>query len=703
MDFGYSPLIKGKGFCPNPVAKFGIPKHADSLSYPHVLGTQAHEDWWYEQFYYCVHGYTTGGIYIPGRYYFYLNFEHITTVGRGNHFPDFIDLDLEYFLFIEDCKRRFKGIISLKGRRRGLSEKVAKGVFSHGYRFRPNDLKGEKYHAAIVAGLQVYSDGFFKKFKTSNLNLPPEMRVHELTNVDEECISGYLIKTNVGEQKAGSQNQIDCRTMFTNPNVLKGEYLDDCVFEEAGEFKVLQKGFSATKACFQVGTKMVGTPYVYGTGGKITSSTKEFQEMWHDHESYNLERFPVFGQRLLIGFFIGSRNENGQIEENCPNIRKMQAELNLEDEQILGCEDVQEADDNILKERKRLSQAKNKEPYFEYYLDNPRNEKDAFLKFSGNDFDPEALAEQMSRIDLLTEAQCYGKYILTWKRNDKGERVTPLAVDINPVSEEELKDPNIEENLIYIRELPLANWNNIDVAGIDSYDQDKARTSKSLGGMVGMRRRNHPNKNWQTGKSFGGKRFPIFLIRNRPKRKEIFYDNCLKAAVAYNLVRNVMIDAGKPAIAKHFKDNGGEQFLAFRPRSFESANSEQTHEYGMLLTSSIKSKSAAISLAQTYVLDELDECWFPQLINGLQEYDIEQKDSDWDEVDALMLALVRDSEMRGTAYEEDELKEDPYAVPDWRIDENGEYYDASTAKDINNSSEKGVGDLFLQKLDRGEF
>lgn len=697
-ELNYIPRIKGKGFCPNPVARFGIPKHADAISYPKVVDTQAYDDWWNEQFYYCVNGYTTGGIFIPGRYYDYINFGYITTLGRGTHHPDFIDLDIEFYEFVEDIKKRNRGGIFPKGRRKGVSEKLVQ-VVGHGVRFN-----AEKYKAAVVAGLSNYSETFFLKFKQMNSLRLKEFQIQHLISNADEWIAGYDRKTENGIIQDGSFNQVFCRTMQANPNVLKGEMLNDCIFEEAGEFKILLKGYSATKACFQVGTKMVGTPYVLGTGGKITSSSKEFQEMWYDSDSYYLDRFPILGQRLVISYFIGSKNEKGELEEKCPNIRKMQQDFNLSDEQILGCEDTKQADADILERRKELSLARNKEPYWEHFLDFPRSIKEVFLKFTGNNFDAEAIATQKLIVDPLPESMLYSKYILTWKKNEKGEIIIPREVVFNPVSEEDLKDPTIAESVVFVRELPIKNFKDLDVAGLDSYDQDIAKTTKSLGAMVVLRRRGHPNKNWLTGKSFAEKRFPVCLIRTRPKRKEIFYDNCLKVAVAYNLRRRVMIDAGKPQVAKYFKDNSGEQFLSFRPRSFEASDSQQSHDYGMLLTGSKKSKSAMLGLAQTYVLDELDECWFPTLLDGFSDYDIEQTDSDWDDIDALGLALVCDAELRGMAKEEKPNEEDPFALPDWRISANGEYYDASVRKlDINNDSTENSGDLFIKMMESGKI
>lgn len=39
------PLIKGKGFCPNPVVVNGIPDHADGVKNPKCIGTPEYEQY----------------------------------------------------------------------------------------------------------------------------------------------------------------------------------------------------------------------------------------------------------------------------------------------------------------------------------------------------------------------------------------------------------------------------------------------------------------------------------------------------------------------------------------------------------------------------------------------------------------------------------------------------------------------------------
>lgn len=689
FNFNYVPRIKGKSFYPNPVAREGIPAYADSLDYPKTAGTSAHEDWWNEQIDRCLNGYTTGGVYIPGRYYFYLNFCKISTVGRGYHYPDFVDLDLDFFLLVEYVKNKKRGIISLKARRKGLSEKASKGILSHGLLFT-----AQKYRGGICSGLDDYTKDFTTKIKETNQNMPPEFYLHMLTDNDKMYEAGWKDSTTLDD--TGSRNNIKMATMFNNPNVFKGKALDDCIFEEAGEFKMLLRGYSATKACFQVANRMVGTPYVYGTGGKITSATKEFQEMWGDAEHYYLEKFLVPGVRIYTGSFIGSHDEEGNIPDKCPNILKLAQENNYSYEQVLGCEDVDFALNEILSTRKFLTGSKNRELYYEHFQDFGLTEKEMFLKFSGNNFDVEAIADQRLKLASLPTLP-YNRYTLEWKKNEAGEILIPFQVEAKPVNEKELTR-EIEERLVYIRFHPQKHYRNLFVAGGDSYDQDTSKTSKSLGAFVVMSRRNNPFKS-DDGKSLAHMRIPCLLIRNRPKRKETFYENCLKASIYYDLIGNTLFDASKPLVIKYYKDNGCKKYLAPRPRSFEAEDSTQSHDFGWMPTNNSRSKPQMISLIQTWVLDELQECVFDLIVEGLSEYDITQKDSDWDEIDALGIALIRDADMKTKPRSsiEDE-KQDQFAFPEWKI-EGGILVDVSDRK--KEKADKPQPDMFLRMLENG--
>lgn len=630
LDYKYTPIIKGKGFCPNPVAKYGIPHYADSRAHPKVIGTTAWENWWNEQIHYLLHGYETGSLKITPNFYWYLNFCPIATIGRGYHLPDYVDYDKEYFDTYAYAKSIGWGTLNLKKRRGGLSEKAAKGILGYGMYMTP-----EKYQCGLAAGLDDYVTDMRSKFRELNMLLPPELRIRfKISDTDDLIIAGW--KEDGDPQ--GSLNTMYCRTMFNNPNVFKGKFMNDVLYEEAGEFKHLMKGFAATNAGLKVGLERKGTPIVYGTSGK--SGSKDFRAMIKDAEHHKLIYNFLPGYRLMISGFVGSKDANGELKEVVPNIDKLQEELGLSRDQLLGCEDVEKNDERILEERMELKSAENPELYLEHFLDFPRTEAEALMAISTNKFDKEAIADQQAFL-LKQKYPMYTKCVLEYVKNEDG------TIGANPqVILRDAVDTDRDEDIVYVRkgcEVSLNNqgYKHAYTAGGDSYDQDNALTSKSQGAFVVLARSGHTYKDAQ-GKSISHKRIPVLLIRNRPRRKEKFYENCLKVAIYFDITGLCMFDAAKPLIIEYFKSNGGRRFLAPRPLAFESEDSNQRHDYGMLMTNGRRSKPQMLSLLQSYVLDELDECVFPQIVDGFANYDENDEDSDWDEIDALGLSVCCD-------------------------------------------------------------
>jgi hypothetical protein len=293
----------------------------------------------------------------------------------------------------------------------------------------------------------------------------------------------------------------------------------------------------------------------------------------------------------------------------------------------LGVEDIAEAEHVIIEERKKLVKGRNKKKYYDYLQNYPLNDKEAFLTFSSNNFDSTILSNQGYEIDSLPSVP-YIRYLLEWETNADGSMKVPFKVKATPAELEESDD-----NVVFVRTgySPMGNYKSLYCAGIDSYDQDLSQTSKSLGAMVVLIR-----DHLISGKDTMA---PVALIRNRPKHKEIFYDNCMKLSVWYNLLGDTLIDVGKGAIIQYYKDKGCSRYLAKRPVSFENDNSQQTHEFGVALTG--LSKPRMISALQTHVAFHGQKIWFKTILDDLLNYDVLQKDSDWDAADALGIALMR--------------------------------------------------------------
>lgn len=365
----------------------------------------------------------------------------------------------------------------------------------------------------------------------------------------------------------------------------------------------------------------------HNTGGNIDKGSKGFKYAWEHPDEFNAIKFLVPATRFY--FFGGA---------DLPQ-RRLPIETDLykthKAYQLIGVEDYALSEKDILERREKAKKSGNLKKYNEELQNNPLTEREIFKKTNANNFDLDKLTEQSAEISALTSPK-YSKYKLEWVKDDKGMIVTPRRVTITP-----LKFGEDETMCVYIRDdaHPKKTWKHVFVAGIDSYDQDTSKTSKSLGAMCVMTREH----------TISGlpRKVPVACIRTRPPRKEMFYDLCLMLSVYFDIKNNVLIDVRCPAIIPWFKDRGGEVYLAKRPVKFEKEDTSQGHDYGVSLN--IYSKALMVGIMQTHIYDYSKEIWFnsdldqgPNLINELLDYDIQTIDSDNDLADAYGMALMQD-------------------------------------------------------------
>ncbi len=613
------PYRKSKNYCPNPVVKYGIPFEADSILNPKCVGTAKWEDYWNEQLYYIKHGYQTGGIFIPGRYYYYLNF-NVMTMGAGNVAPDMVDVHLEMIYLIEYCIANKKNFICAKKRRLGASELFQKAKVDYDYRF-----KNGAYQCGIAAGQEKFAIDFANKLRSSERFLPPELRIKKLKDNKDEIVAGYKYKSQSGELiEGGTKNTIFIRTMFSNPALFSGLFLTDVMAEECGEFPMLEKFYGHTRPCIMDGSVQIGNFWMWGTGGNMNKGGKEFKKFWDDTKNDpNWVQYMATAERFHKPFYGGCTLETPII----PNLNKEYKTF-----ESIGVEDLVAAKEFLLKERDDLLKTKNTEKYQQHLKDYPLTESDVFRKTLVNAFDTEAMNNQMDAIS--SQEKKYVRCQLEYKRDAKGELKHPPEIEL-------IIDNNVsEDGICYLVHIDFIGgfkpqYTNLFCAGLDGYDMDLSRTSKSKGGMCVIIRRNTIPNSLQLA--------PVATICCRPEKKEIFYEMCLRLSIFFNLNESVLCDVRTGGVMNWFQQKGMERYLAYRPKKYEAENSEQTAVWGVSLNN--YSKPLMLGEMQAGVDYFCDQIWFPELLNQLQNYDIAYIGSDNDLGDAYGMALMQDTQM----------------------------------------------------------
>lgn len=673
----YKPIIKKRGFDPSPVAG-NIPIYADGKTNPKAIGTPNYVEFWDEQFDRCINGYKTAGLEIPGRYYYYLNFVLLQGL-KGPMYPLYVDLDLEYYRLVDYVKENNKtGIISPKARRKGLSEK-GQSILSHGVRFV------EGYRGGIAAGLERYQIGLRDKFDKSQAKMIDELQLNVLENNDKTYKIGYQRKDPVvGFVDDGFGGHLTFETMYDKAEKMEGEYFHDVIFEESGQFPLLSAAFESIKPALMFGSQMLGTFYIYGTGGNILSTSKDFKKFWDQADTLGLEKFWVPGDRMMHPFFgnkiseyMNDKNEvTGKTEkiDAIPNLRHLQKW------QRIGCEDTEAAKEWILKKRIEYAKLPDKSNLKKHNQSFPLTVEEAFTSGGSNNFNDEKIYNRLFDIEGATNN--YRPVILDWVYDEDEygvkKRKTPLEVIARPATK---KDP--EGLIVWVYQDPRPDMIDLDVGGIDGYNQDQTQDGTSLGAMTVVRQGDKVNLEKE---GIHRAQYPVCLYYKRPARKELFYENCLKISVWYRLFKNTMIFAEQDFVIQYYADNNGLKYMSPRPKSFDSPKSSQVHKYGAKMTS--YSKPMILGIVQSWVEDFVQFCNFPLLLRDLLAYDEEYVGTDWDSVDALAYAIMRIQDMRTRPRRNSDEDIAVSDMPQWIHDADGNAILVPNKKVIERKSNK---------------
>jgi hypothetical protein len=610
---------------------------------------------------------------MPGRYFYYGNFNSMST-NTGVITPDMVDLHLELSYVLDYCIANKKNLILAKKRRGGISEFFQKAKVDYDYRFNPGSQSG------VASGLDTFAQEFMKKWRFGDALMPPELRLKMLKDNDKEIIAGYKFKNENGELvNGGSKSTIYVRTMNRDAALFKGLALSTIIGEECGEFEKLEDFYNDSKACLMQGSVQTGIFIFFGTGGNINKGSADFQKIWNNAEDYNFEKFLITAKRFHFPFYGGATPING-IKAQTPNLLEK-----FQPYQLIGVEDVDAAEKNILDNRAEALKSKNMKKYREELKNYPLTEADIFTSTVDNDFDIDILNDQQVQIDSNPK-----KYIacqLDYKKDPKTKEIKyPFELEVRVDNTVDEKGVCFLIHQDFLQQ--FKGWDSLFVGGIDSYDQDKAKSSKSLGAMCVTVRRN----------TIGGmmQMAPVATICCRPQRREIFYEMCFKLSIWFNLRGNTLIDVANKAIFDYYIQRGGEAYLAYRPKKFEGDKSEQTHTYGFHLN--LHSKPLMVGFMQSMILDYGNHIWFPELIKQLRNYNVAMIGSDNDLADAYGISLVQDvsSEMKprdtGALF-----KENPFVLPEWVDDGQGNMI----RKERGN--ENAVKQLFSVERDHPRF
>ena len=554
----------------------------------------------------------TGGTWIPGNYYFYLNFSKIHGLEVGARRksmipPIYRDQDHEYFTEVNNAKygdgkdnKGGYGIIVLKARRKGFSFMNA-NILLHEWTCYSHSENG------LGAQREDYVQDFRKKMLLSYNELPPQLRNKVLHNNEEIFMAGYKEKEDGIWVEKGMKSMVHFRVM-EKPNAFRGTSLNYMVFEEAGEFLKLKRSFQSSEDCFKEGDVFFGTPIIGGTSNAMEVESDDYMDMYYNAEHFNLKPVFIKASKVYGSFF----------------------------DMSTGRSDVLGAESYIKDEAEKRKLSGDLQSYYSYLQENPLEVEHAFFRSGKTPFDLEKINKQIANINTNPSFQRLQKGRLDWQKDKDGKELfgskPEFVMDDGSIDE---VNPTNELFPFEIVEQPLEGIKNAHLSAVDPYhiDDDLEEMKKkmsdqkdrSLGSMCVYRR-------FVSQDVIG--ELPVAFYTDRPYSKEKFYENCLKLAIFYD--SQILVEYNDDGFLKYFIKHKMTRYLKERPRSADSPWSQATNRYGIHMKTF--QKKLLTELVDEYVKNHWEDIYFLKLLNELSVYGVKNTDR----VMSFGMALIHD-------------------------------------------------------------
>ncbi len=548
-------------------------------------GTREFEEYWAEQDKRCMQGYSVGGVWIPGRYYDYLNFTPIMKVKESTfravmhekkdrkgkmskldlekvmEFPMFTELDFEWYnlKYIAWMGGKFrtsnqlvtspgqKHIGCVKTRGAGFSYKEA-----HDGAYNFKHYPGSKSY--YFAGVEQYltKDGILNKvqpmldFINDHCPIWRQNRMVRSTLMHQRA--SFLDKLG---QERGTMSEI-LGQVVDDPNKTRGKRGRKITFEEAGSFKKLKQALAISLGSIRDGSIYIGQASVFGTGGEEGPGIEGLEDIFGQPEIYDmLEFMNVWDENATqesVGYFVPFYKAdypfilpNGKIDEE--SSRRENA--------------VQ---------RKKLEKAKDYRELDRFVAEYPENPGEALKRISGNPFNIQDIDRQIKL--LQTDAELlgmlrYGRY----KRLKDRVLFEVLPKHIAKPIEDYPHGRLSEEDMRGCVTVASAPWKDKDghtpegmyKVIIDPYAIEDAEDQTSLYVAVVMKQYNEYN-NIDAD-------LPHAWYEGRPAQLSEAYEQALALAIDYNAEMQGEITGGGQANVNYLRDRNFGWKLAKEPES----------------------------------------------------------------------------------------------------------------------------------------
>ena len=445
--------------------------------------------WIREEIRRCWHGYVRSldGEWIPGDYYYYLNYCPIQLIkklpnGQSIRTIDFPRVwDGQYLVqhYLYNARLHGHHASELASRGKGKSYMGA-GLLAKRFKLGESENVRQKVMSAVTASDRKYIWGpnqilnmfkYYIDFQSQHTQFPRQLLTDSAQALMWE--SGFKDKE-TGVRK-GTQNAVVGVTTGVNQDKLNGSRGVLYLIEEAGIFSNLNNLYQMIRPSVEDGKDVYGLIFMYGTAGDDMSDFTSLQEIMYNPDGYNMEKNENVwdkegqGRKYFTFFYPAYLNRaNCMDEDGNSNVTKALLEICQDRYQVK----YNSSDINAI--TKRISQY-------------PITPQEAIIRVHATIFPITELNERLNQID--NNPNFYDQtYVGDLVFNSNGE------VEFSPSSAKPIRDFPTKDNkvtgAIEIFDLPVKNSEGKIptgryIAGADPYDDDVSNTM-SLGTVFVM-------------------------------------------------------------------------------------------------------------------------------------------------------------------------------------------------------------------------
>jgi len=592
---------------------------------------------WREERRRCLEGYNLGFDWIPGYYYFYLNYSPIYIVEsdkqvqgesriRGERikgFPKVWDGDYEYFHYLEEAEEKGSHAAVVKTRGRGFSFKGG-SMLNRNYFLIP----GSKSYAVAFEKEYLTSDGLLTKawdnmaFIDAN-TIWSKRRQFKDKDMHKRA-SFEKIKDGIKIEE-GFKSEILGLSLKDNPDRIRGKRGKLILFEEAGKFPSLLTAWQIARNSMEQGAVTFGTMIAFGTGGSEGANFTGLEELFYYPEPYNVYTIPnVWDEERIgtkCGFFSPEYlNTEGFYDED-------------------GNSDIIGAKERELKERKKVIKgARDKNAIIRYMAEKPFKPSEAIVNLGGMVFPVADLKHRLAYLEAnerIRNADYIGNLVI----EEDGEVTWKISTSIAPINDYPLKPGALTEGCVVIYNHPYTDEAGkvpygMYIGGIDPYDQDKSGTG-SLGSTIIYDRINKKIVAEYTG---------------RPETSKKYYEISRRLITYYNAC--ALYENERKGIFDYFESKNALYLLADRPTLIDDIiqDSKVIRRKGMHMTVGLREYGE--DLINSWLVEERNDdgkstnLHTIRSIPLLKELIAYRDDINTDRVDAFIMTLYLEAEMR---------------------------------------------------------